>query len=119
MVRVTSLTYQWSLLCGGKTLPDGHQEDGHGEERGDAERHLLPGLRGNVEHEEGWGGGQASMSVSSPMTFDKSIWNHFRFLKISVPFYPCQICGPVFVLLFLTQVKQKLVTTWDFTEVQS
>lgn len=46
------LTDERSFLRGRETLPDGHQEDGHGEERGDAERHLLPRLGRHVEHQQ-------------------------------------------------------------------
>ena len=48
----TVLTYEWSVFRGREALPDGHEEHGHGEERRNAQRHLLAGLGGDVEDEQ-------------------------------------------------------------------
>ena len=52
-LRAVSLTDEREFLGGGRhALPDDHQEDGHGEERGDAERHLLAAVRRHVERHQ-------------------------------------------------------------------
>ncbi len=48
------LTDERRLLRGREALPDGHEEDGHGQQRGDTQRHLLPGLGRHVEHQQRW-----------------------------------------------------------------
>ena len=45
------LTDDGGLVGGGEALHDRHQEHRHVEHRGDAQRDLLPRLRGDQEHE--------------------------------------------------------------------
>ena len=49
----TILTYKRQIIGGGRHLVgDNHEEDGHGQERGDAHGDLLAGVGGHVEAQQ-------------------------------------------------------------------
>jgi len=50
--RKGGLTDERSLLGWGETLPDGHQENGHGEEGADPQRHFFARFRRDVKYQQ-------------------------------------------------------------------
>ena len=66
--RPKVLTDERSLLGRRQAFSNGHQEDGHGQQSGDAQRHLLAGLGRNVEHQQGWNNDKGKMVVQLNLT---------------------------------------------------
>lgn len=52
MLLQKALTYEWRFLRGRQTLPNCHEEHGHGEQSGNPKCHFLPRVARDEEDEQ-------------------------------------------------------------------